>query len=123
MPTFIEELVYKICHASKMCLVHMDYDATACYHRNVMSLTSLISQAYGHCWSIILLNVQTLREVKYLLNWAYLKTHIHTAKHSLYMGPVKVLGTHLPYGVFSVLFYLIYMKKELMGQCSSHLMV
>ena len=33
MPTTIKELQYKICHASKQPLVHMDYDVTACYDR------------------------------------------------------------------------------------------
>ena len=41
-PTFIEELQYDICRASRKPLIHFDYDATACYDRIIPNLASLL---------------------------------------------------------------------------------
>ena len=46
-PTVIKELQYEITRASKRPLVHIDYDATACYDRIIMNLGGLIAHAYG----------------------------------------------------------------------------
>ncbi|KAL7574197.1 hypothetical protein ACA910_014872 [Epithemia clementina (nom. ined.)] len=66
-PTIIEELQYEISRASKRPLVHLDYDATACYDRIVMPLSSLISRSFGQHRSIVYINAHTLQEAKYLL--------------------------------------------------------
>jgi hypothetical protein len=66
-PTIIEELQYEISRASKRPLIHMDYDATACYDRITMNLASLISRAYGQHRSIVFINAKTLKSAKYIL--------------------------------------------------------
>lgn len=45
--TIIEELQYEITQASKRLLIHIDYDATACYDRIVPSFGSLVTRSYG----------------------------------------------------------------------------
>ena len=70
-PTFIEEMQYEISRASKRPLVHMDYDATACYDRIVMNFGSLASRAFGQHRSITFINAKNLAEAKY-----YLKTKL-----------------------------------------------
>ena len=42
-PTIIEEFQYEISRASKRPLVHLDYDATACYDRIILPMASVIS--------------------------------------------------------------------------------
>ena len=42
-PTIIEEFQYEISRASKRPLVHLDYDATACYDRIILPIACLIS--------------------------------------------------------------------------------
>ena len=42
-PTIIEEYQYEISRASKHPLVHLDYDATVCYDRIILSMASLIA--------------------------------------------------------------------------------
>ena len=42
-PTIIKEFQYEISSASKHPLVHLDYDATACYDRIILPMASLIS--------------------------------------------------------------------------------
>ena len=71
IPTFIEEMQYEISRASKRPLVHMDYDATACYDRIVMNFGSLASRAFGQHRSITFINARNLAEAKY-----YLKTKL-----------------------------------------------
>ena len=44
-PTIIKELQYKISRASKRPLVHLDYDATACYDRIILPMASLIPES------------------------------------------------------------------------------
>ena len=66
-PTIIEELQYEICRASKHPLVHLDYDATACYDRVILPMVSLISRAHGQHCSIVLINATILKSVRYLL--------------------------------------------------------
>jgi hypothetical protein len=66
-PTVIEELQYEISRASKRPLVHMDYDATACYDRIILSLGSLIARGYGQHRNITFINAKTLEEAKYVL--------------------------------------------------------
>ena len=71
IPTLIEELQYEISWASKRPLVHLDYDATACYDRITMNLGSLVSRSFGQHRSIAFINARTLEEAKY-----YLKTQL-----------------------------------------------
>ena len=66
-PTIIEELQYKISRASKRPLLHMDYDATACYDRIILSLGSLIARGYGQHRNITIINANTLESAKYVL--------------------------------------------------------
>ena len=66
-PTIIEEFQYKISRASKCPLVHLDYDATACYDRIILHMASLISCTHGQHHSIILINATTLKSARYLL--------------------------------------------------------
>ena len=40
-PTIIEELQYDICRASKRPMVHIDWDAMACYDRIVLPFSSI----------------------------------------------------------------------------------
>lgn len=70
-PTLIEELQYEITRASKRPLVHLDYDATACYDRIIMSIGSLASRSFGQHRHIVLINAQNLHEAQY-----YLKTQL-----------------------------------------------
>ena len=67
MPTIIEELQYEICRASKRPLAHLDYDATACYDRIILSLASLVSRRFGMHRQVVMVNGQTLLQAKYLL--------------------------------------------------------
>lgn len=76
-PTIIKELQYKITRASKRPLIHLDYDATACNDRTVLSLSSLISRSYSQHRSIVFLNATTLRDTRYLL-----KTHLGVSEAS-----------------------------------------
>ena len=71
IPTLCEELQYEISRASKRPLVHLDYDATACYDRIVLSFGSLASRSFGQNRSIVFINATTLEEAKY-----YLKTKL-----------------------------------------------
>ena len=71
LPTLIEELQYEISRATKRPLVHLDYDATACYDRITMNLGSLVSRTFGQHRSIAFINARTLEEAKY-----YLKTQL-----------------------------------------------
>ena len=71
IPTLCEELQYEISRASKRPLVHLDYDATACYDRIVLSFGSLASRSFGQHRSIVFVNAKTLEEAKY-----YLKTKL-----------------------------------------------
>ena len=66
-PTIIKEFQYEISRASKRPLVHLDYNATACYNRIILPMVSLISRAHGQHRSIILINATTLKSVQYLL--------------------------------------------------------
>ena len=66
-PTIIEEFQYEISRASKRPLVHLDYDATACYNRIILSMASLIARAHGQHHSIVLINATTLKSARYLL--------------------------------------------------------
>ena len=66
-PTIIEEFQYEISRASKCPLVHLVYDATACYNRIILPMASLISRAHGQHHSIVLINAITLKSAKYLL--------------------------------------------------------
>ena len=75
IPTLCEELQYKISRASKRPLVHLDYDATACYDRIVLSFGSLASRSFGQHRSIVFINAKTLEEAKY-----YLKTQLGVSK-------------------------------------------
>ena len=60
-PTIIEEFQYEISRASKHPLVHLDYNATACYNRISLSMASLITGAHGQHCSIFLINATTLK--------------------------------------------------------------
>ena len=66
-PTIIEGFQYEISRASKHPLVHLDYDATACYDRIILPMASLISRAHGQHCSIVLINATTLKSARYLL--------------------------------------------------------
>ena len=66
-PTIIEEFQYEISRASKRPLVHLDYDATACYDRIILPMASLISSAHRQHRSIVLINATTLKSARYLL--------------------------------------------------------
>ena len=66
-PTIIVEFQYEISQASKRPLVHLDYDATACYDRIILSMASLIARAHGQHRSIVLINATTLKSARYLL--------------------------------------------------------
>lgn len=70
-PTIIKELQYQISRASKWSLIHMDYDATACYDRIILNLGSLISWAYGQHQSVVIINAKALEEAKH-----YVKTKL-----------------------------------------------
>ena len=59
--TIIEEFQYEISRASKHQLVHLDYDATACYDRIILPMASLISRAHSQHRSIVLINATTLK--------------------------------------------------------------
>ena len=67
----LEEFQYEISRASKRPLVHLDYDATACYDRIVMSFGSLASRSYGQHRSVVFINAATQEDAKY-----YLKTQL-----------------------------------------------
>ena len=71
LPTMLEEFQYEISLSSKRPLVHLDYDATACYDRIVMSFGSLASRSYGQHRSVVFINAATLEDAKY-----YLKTQL-----------------------------------------------
>ena len=71
IPTMIEEFQYEISRASKRPMVHLDYDATACYDRIVMSFGGLASRSFGQHRSVVFINATTLTEAKY-----YLKTQL-----------------------------------------------
>ena len=60
-PTIIKEFQYEISRASKRPLVHLDYDATACYDRIILPMANLISRAHGQHCLIILINAITQR--------------------------------------------------------------
>ena len=66
-PTIIEEFQYEISRASKRPLVYLDYDATTCYDRIILSMASLIARAHGQHCSIVLINATTLKSAQYLL--------------------------------------------------------
>ena len=66
-PTIIEEFQYEISRASKRPLVHLDYDATACYDRIILPMASNISQAHEQHRSIVLINATTLKSARYLI--------------------------------------------------------
>ena len=71
IPTLCEEFQYEISRASKRPLVHLDYDATACYDRIILSFGSLASRSFGQNRSIVFINARTLEQAKY-----YLKTQL-----------------------------------------------
>ena len=71
LPTLIEEFQYEISRASKRPMVHLDYDATACYDRIVMSFGGLASRSFGQHRSVVFINAKTLEEARY-----YLKTQL-----------------------------------------------
>ena len=77
LPTMLEEFQYEISRASKRPLVHLDYDATACYDRIVMSFGSLASRSFGQHKSIVFINARTLEEAQY-----YLKTQLGVSEKS-----------------------------------------
>ena len=77
IPTLCEEFQYEISRASKRPLVHLDYDATACYDRIVLSVGSLVSRSFGQNRSIVFINAKTLAEAKY-----YLKTQLGVSESS-----------------------------------------
>ena len=77
LPTMIEEFQYEISRASKRPLVHLDYDATACYDRIIMNFGGLASRCYGQNRSIVYINAKTLQEAKY-----YLKTQLGVLERS-----------------------------------------
>ena len=60
-PTIIQEFQYEISQASKCPLVHLDYNATTCYDRIILSMASLIARAHGQRCSIVLINATTLK--------------------------------------------------------------
>ena len=66
-PTIIKEFQYEISRASKHPLVHLDYDATACYDRIILPMASLVFRAHGQHRSIVLINATTLNSARYLL--------------------------------------------------------
>ena len=66
-PRIIEKFQYEISRASKRPLVHLDYDATACYDRIILPMASSISRAHGQHHSIVLINAITLKSARYLL--------------------------------------------------------
>jgi hypothetical protein len=78
MPTIIEELQYEICRASKRPMIHFDWDAMACYDRIVLSLGSLIERGQGMHRNVVIINAETLREVKLIL-----KTQLGLSEASL----------------------------------------
>ena len=62
-----ESIQYEISRASRRPLLHLDYDASSCYDRVIMSIASLAARAYGQHRSITLLNATTLEQAQYLL--------------------------------------------------------
>ena len=77
LPTMLEEFQYEISRASKRPLIHLDYDATACYDRIVMNFGSLASRSFGQHRSIVFINASTLEQAKY-----YLKTQLGISERS-----------------------------------------
>jgi len=67
VPTFIEEMQYEICRASRQPLVHLDFDATSCYDRIIANLASLLSRCHGMHKNICFVHARTLKEAKYKL--------------------------------------------------------
>ena len=66
-PTIIEQFQYEISRSSKRPLGHLDYDATACYHRIILPMASFLSQSHGQHRSIVLINATALKSARYLL--------------------------------------------------------
>ena len=92
IPTMIEESYqYKISRASKRPLVHLEYDATACYDRIIMNFGSLVSRSYGQHQSIVFINAKTLEEAKYYLKMQ-LGVSKRCCKHSCTIHPIYGSG-------------------------------
>jgi hypothetical protein len=63
----LEVLKNEISHCSRKPLLNLDNDASSCYDRNIVSLSSLINRKYGQRRQIVMVNASTLKQAKYKL--------------------------------------------------------
>jgi hypothetical protein len=61
----LEELKTDISYCSRKPIINFDYDASSCYDRFIVSLSSLINRKYGQNRNVVMVNAGTLREAKY----------------------------------------------------------
>jgi hypothetical protein len=63
----LEVLKNEISHCSRKPLLNLDNDASSCYDRIIVSLSSLINRKYGQHRQIVMVNASTLKQAKYKL--------------------------------------------------------
>jgi hypothetical protein len=83
----LEELKTDISYCSRKPLINFDNDASSCYDRIIVSLSSLINRKYGQNRHVVMVNASTLRDAKYQLKTALgvSDTHIqHSTAWPLY---------------------------------------
>jgi hypothetical protein len=63
----IQELKTDISYCSRNPLINFDNDASSCYHKIIVALSSLIDRKYGQNRHVVMVNANTLGEAKYQL--------------------------------------------------------
>ena len=114
-PTIIEELQYEISRGSQHPLVHLNFNATACYDCIILSLSGLMCCSYGQHHFLVFIAACTLLKAVYVL-----KTQLGVSE-SFYkyseLSPIyeqaKALATPLYFGAISAPFYSISMNNVL----------
>jgi hypothetical protein len=66
----LEEPKTDISYCSRKPIINFDNDASSCYDRIIVSLSSLINRKYGQNRHVVMVNATTLREAKYHLKTA-----------------------------------------------------
>lgn len=63
--TLLEELKYDLSYLTRRSLIHFDNDASSCYDRIIVSLSSLINRKYGLHRRVAALHANTLQQARF----------------------------------------------------------
>jgi hypothetical protein len=66
-PIFLEELQWETSRTSRRSLLRMDFDASSCYDRILLSIASLAARSYGQHQALCFIHGTFLQQAKYVL--------------------------------------------------------